>query len=91
MLLLTHKKCQKATLSFAYKRARPPGPAALRIETVRPAYGTTQLKDAERVLVGTKRMNVASCRILTSPGRCNEVSGGCTLVVGGRWFELVTG
>ena len=34
MLLLAHEKCQEATLAFAYKRARLPGPAALRIKMV---------------------------------------------------------
>ena len=32
MLLLAHKKCQEATPAFAYKRSRPPGPAASRFE-----------------------------------------------------------
>ena len=78
MLLLTYKKCREATLAFACKRACPPGPAALRIEMVEPAYGTTRLKDPERVLVCAKRMDVASSRIPTSPGRSDEVSGGYT-------------
>ena len=48
---------------------------------VGPGYATTKLKDSERVLVCAKRMDVASSRIPTSPGRSNEVSGGCMLVV----------
>ena len=77
MLLLAHKNVGKPPLPFAFKCARPPGPAALRIEMVGPTYGATKLKDPERVLVCAKRMGVASFRIPTSPGRSNEVSGGC--------------
>ena len=94
MLLLAHKKCQEATLALACKRARPPGPAALRIEMVEPANGTTRLKVPERILVCAKRMDVASCRIPTSSGRSSEVSGGYTgswrWPKGWRWAYIIT-
>ena len=48
------------------------------------------MKDPERILVCAKRMNFASFRIPTSPGRSNEVSGGCVSLVKGMIGDGLT-
>ena len=78
MLLLAHKKCRKATPAFAYQRARPPGPPALRIEN-----GWTWLCNDQierlRTRSGLCETHEFCFFSHSYVGRRNEVSGGCVL------------